>query len=32
MSQPLFFQKKKRTQLEKDCNKKTFPSGKVFDL
>ena len=29
--QPLF-SKKKQIQLEKDCNKKTFPSGKVFDL
>jgi len=28
--QPLF-SKKKQIQLEKDCNKKTFPSGKVSD-
>ena len=29
--QPLF-SKKKQIQLEKDCNKKTFPSGKGFLL
>ena len=29
--QPLF-SKKKQIQLEKDCNKKTFPSGKGFCL